>query len=170
MHAIRGASAVVLSLSALTLTAPSAHASDSDSGSFRPSVSPTTIAAGGKVTLSARGCDKVTRVKAAVFEKAEIYPGDGPETRTVDWDAEQGSVYQVKFRCGDQDPVMLNLTIATGRPDSTPSPVPQGVRAGIGGSAGGLDLQEVALGGALIAGALGTAYLVARRRTGDKRA
>ncbi|WP_425839159.1 hypothetical protein [Streptomyces fractus] len=170
MHAIRAASAAVLSLTALTLTAPSAHASDSDSDSFRPSISPTTIAAGGKVTLSATGCKGDTKVSAGIFDNVTIAPGEGSRTVPVDWDAKQGAAYTVTFTCDGSQPRRVDLTIATGRPDTSPSPVPQGVKAGIGGSAGGFDLQEVALGGALIAGALGTAYVVARRRTGDKSA
>jgi len=41
------------------------------------------------------------------------------------------------------------------------------VKAGTGGSLGGLDAHEIALGGALILGAIGTAYYKARRRTGE---
>ncbi|MER5437376.1 hypothetical protein [Streptomyces sp. NPDC002790] len=170
MHAIRAASAVALSLAALTLTAPSAAAEDPGPGSFRPSISPTTIAAGGTVSLSATGCEGVTEVSAEVFATVTIPPRQGPHPAKVDWDAKQGNTYPVTFICNGGKPHTAQLTIATGRPDASPSPVPQGVKAGIGGSAGGLDLQEVALGGALIAGALGTAYVVARRRTGDKRA
>ncbi|MGD6740926.1 hypothetical protein ACOKM3_03680 [Streptomyces sp. BH106] len=166
MHAIRAASATVLSLAALSLTAPTAHAEDSDS--FRPSISPTTIAAGGKVTLSASGCPGDTKVTAGIFDSVTIPADEGSRSVPVDWDAKQGAAYTVTFTCPDSQPRRVDLTIATGRPDSSPSPVPQGVKAGIGGSAGGLDLREVALGGALIAGALGTAYVVARRRTGDK--
>ncbi|MFI5664327.1 hypothetical protein [Streptomyces sp. NPDC051684] len=166
MHAIRAASAAVLSLPALTLIAPSAVAEDG----FRPSISPTTIAAGGKVTLSASGCTGKTKVTAGIFDSVKIGPDEGPRSVDVDWDAKQGAAYTVTFVCDGGQPRRADLTIATGRPDSSPSPVPQGVKAGIGGSAGGLDLREVALGGALIAGALGTAYVVARRRTGDKSA
>ncbi|MHC5256659.1 hypothetical protein ACYSUO_02130 [Streptomyces sp. UC4497] len=168
MHAIRAASAAAISLAALSLTAPAATADDSES--FRPSISPTTIAAGGKVTLSASGCAGKTEVSAGIFDSVTISPGEGPRTVPVDWEAKQGAAYTVTFTCDGGQPRRVDLTIATGRPDSSPSPVPQGVKAGIGGSAGGLDVQEVALGGALIAGALGTAYVVARRRTGDKSA
>ncbi|MGY0488785.1 hypothetical protein [Streptomyces sp. WG-D5] len=165
MHAIRAASAAALSLTALTLTAPSAHADDS----FRPSISPTTIAAGGEVTLSASGCSGDTRVSAGIFDSVTMHKGDGPRSVPVDWDAKQGAAYTVTFTCDGGQPRRVDLTIATGRPDSpSPSPVPQGVKAGIGGSAGGLDVREVALGGALIAGALGTAYVVARRRTASR--
>ncbi|WP_327665284.1 hypothetical protein [Streptomyces sp. NBC_00498] len=168
MHAIRAASAAALSLAALSLTAMPVAANDS---SFNVTVTPSTIAAGGRVTLQASGCDDPHGISV---EEEDIlrhvsFSGSGSGSADVDWNAQQGAVRSVTFLC-DKKPDTVTVTIATGRPDSSPSPVPQGVKAGIGGSAGGLDLQEVALGGALIAGALGAAYVVARRRTGDKSA
>ncbi|MCX5536103.1 hypothetical protein OG785_36800 [Streptomyces sp. NBC_00006] len=167
MHAIRAASAAALSLAALSLAATPVAANDS---SFNVTVTPSTIAAGGRVTLQASGCDEPRdiTVEEGILRHVS-FSGSGSGNADVDWDAQQGAVRSVKFVCGESSDT-VTVTIATGRPDSSPSPVPQGVKAGIGGSAGGLDLQEVALGGALIAGALGTAYVVARRRTGDKSA
>ncbi|NEB77949.1 hypothetical protein G3I40_22415 [Streptomyces sp. SID14478] len=165
MHAIRATSAAVLSLTALTLTAPTAVARESDP--FRVSISPTTIAAGGQVTLNASGCSRQTRVSAGIFDTVTIGSGSGSRTATVDWDARQGAVYTVTFTCG-RSTRTVDLTIAGGRPvEPTPPPVHHGVRAGVGGSIGGFDLQEIGIGLALITGALGTAYHLARRRTGD---
>lgn len=168
MHAIRAASAAAISLAALSLAATPVAANDS---SFNVTVTPSTIAAGGRVTLQASGCDDPHGI---IVEEEDIlrhvsFSENGSGNADVDWNAQQGAVRSVTFLCGKK-PDTVTVTIATGRPDSSPSPVPQGVKAGIGGSAGGLDVQEVALGGALIAGALGTAYVVARRRTGDKSA
>ncbi|WP_372350244.1 hypothetical protein [Streptomyces sp. KL116D] len=166
MHAIRAASATVLGLTALTLAAPSAMANDSDS--FQVSVSPTTIAAGGQVTLYASGCSRETKVSAGIFDSITIGSGSGQKTATVDWDAKQGAMYSVTFSCSGGSTRTVDLTVAGGRPvEPTPPPVHHGVKAGIGGSLGGFDLQEIGLGAALITGALGTAYYFSRRRTGD---
>ncbi|MFJ8927242.1 hypothetical protein ACIRLA_11765 [Streptomyces sp. NPDC102364] len=169
MHAIRAASAAALSLAALSLAAMPVAANDS---SFNVTVTPSTIAAGGRVTLQASGCDEPRDITVAEGSLRHVsFSGSGSGNADVDWDASQGAVRSVTFHCAQPEADdTVSLTIAGGRPDSSPSPVPQGVKAGIGGSAGGLDLQEVALGGALIAGALGAAYVVARRRTGDKSA
>ncbi|WP_306322844.1 MULTISPECIES: hypothetical protein [unclassified Streptomyces] len=167
MHAIRAASAAVLPLTALglTLTAPSAHAEDSG---FQPRVTPSTIAAGGQVSVSSSSCSGETKVEAQTFDDFTLAKDEGSRSVPVHWEAKQGSVDYVTFTCNGQSQT-VKLTVAGGRPESaSPSPVPQGVKAGVGGSAGGLDVQEIALGGALIAGALGAAYYVTRRRTSDK--
>ncbi|MGY0020267.1 hypothetical protein [Streptomyces sp. cg35] len=169
MHAIRTVSATVLSLTALTLTAPTAVAKESDP--FQVSVSPTTIAAGGQVTLNASGCSGDTKVSAGIFDTVTIRKDRGSASATVDWDAKQGAMYSVQFRCDSGTTRNVDLTIAGGRPVNpvvpNPPPVYHGVRAGVGGSIAGFDLKEIGLGAALIAGALGTAYHLARRRTGD---
>ncbi|MFI1164569.1 hypothetical protein ACH4UM_13305 [Streptomyces sp. NPDC020801] len=43
-----------------------------------------------------------------------------------------------------------------------------GVRAGEGGTIAGFDLKEIGMGTALIAGSLGAAYYLSRRRTGEE--
>lgn len=169
MHAIRAASAAVLGLTALSLAAPSAAARESDP--FQVSVAPTTIAAGGQVTLYASGCSGDTKVSAGIFDSLTIRKNRGSATATVDWDAKQGAMYSVQFSCQGGSTRNIDLTIAGGRPVNpvtpNPPPVQHGVRAGIGGSLGGFDLREIGLGAALITGALGTAYHFSRRRTGD---
>ena len=165
MHAIRATSAAALALAALSLAATPVAADDS---SFNVAVSPSTIAAGGEVSLQASGCSNPESITVTEgFFKQVSFSSSGAGNASVDWNVQQGAVRSVTFHCGASKDT-VSVTIANGRPDSTP--VPQGVKAGIGGSVGGFDLQEVALGGALIAGALGTAYVVARRRTGDKSA
>lgn len=169
MHAIRVASAAFLGVSALTLTAPAASAAPAGHDDrFEVAVSPTTIAAGGQVTLTASGCDGDTKVSSGIFDTVKIRKHSGSATATVDWDAKQGAMYSVTFACEDGPTRTVDLTVAGGRPDPVgPPPVHHGVQAGTGGSAGGFDLQEIGLGGALIAGALGVAYRRSRRRPGD---
>jgi hypothetical protein len=125
MHAIRVASAALLGITAVTFTAPDAFAGDGGSHNitaFGFSVGPSTITAGGQVSL--------------------LLSCDGLSGHTA-------------------------LTVATGRPNNrAPVPVPaqRGVRAGVGGSVGGFDLKEIGRGAALIAGCVGTAWYLSRRR------
>ncbi|MFF2502882.1 hypothetical protein ACFVTY_05780 [Streptomyces sp. NPDC058067] len=175
MHAIRAASAAVLGLTALTLTAPAAFAGDSRH--FEVSVSPSTVAAGGQVTLHASGCHGDTTVSSGVFDTTVIRRDSGSATATVDRDAKRSAVYSVTFACKHGPTKNVDLTIAAGRPD-TPTreperpltPAQRGSHAGVGGTAGGFDLQKIGLGAALVAGALGSAYSWQRRRSGDHNA
>lgn len=176
MRAIRVASAALLAAAALTLTAPTASAAVADEGEGEPNnnitsfgfhVTPSTVAAGGQVTLSVDDCAGKTKVTSGVFDDAHINKGQQSVTAMVFPDAKPGAMYEVTFKCKGETGT-TDLTIATGRPTSHPTaPVHRGVRAGVGGSLGGLDLHEIALGGALILGTLGTAYYWTRRRTGD---
>ena len=175
MRAIRVASATLLAATALTFTASTASAAvadDTDSNdhnitSFGFRVTPSTIAAGGQVTLSVDGCEGDATVTSGVFDDAHISKGQQSVSAMVFPDAKPGAMYEVTFKCKEETGT-TDLTIATGRPTSHPTgPVHHGVKAGVGGSFGGLDLHEIALGGALIVGTLGTAYYWTRRRTGD---
>ncbi|MEV0318025.1 hypothetical protein ACIBKX_07160 [Streptomyces sp. NPDC050658] len=178
MRAIRVASATVLAATALALGAPTASAAISDDPggsnnitSFGFRVTPSTIAAGGQVTLSVDGCQGDTTVTSGVFDDAHIPKGQQSVNAQVFPDAKPGAMYEVTFDCKGEKGT-TDLTIATGRPTSHPTvhptaPVHHGVKAGVGGSLGGLDLHEIALGGVLIVGTLGTAYYWTRRRTGD---
>jgi hypothetical protein len=55
-----------------------------------------------------------------------------------------------------------------GRGGGGPEHFRHGVRAGEGGTIGGFDLKEIGMGTALIAGSLGAAYYLSRRRTGEE--
>ncbi|MEU1329328.1 hypothetical protein [Streptomyces sp. NPDC005865] len=181
MRAIRVASAALLTASALAVTAPTASAAalgEENVTAFGFSVSPSTVAAGGQVTLNVDGCDGETKVTSGVFEDTTIHKGQKSATAQVFWDAKPGAMYEVTFTCNGSNPGSdkTDLTIATGRPDHN-SHHPdrpdhpdhhahKGVKAGTGGSFGGFDLHEIALGGALIAGTFGAAYYKMRRRTG----
>jgi len=174
MHAIRVVSAALLGMTALTLTTPVAVAEDDgdrdrdrDITSFGFDVSPSTIAAGGHVTLTVDGCRRTARVTSDVFDTVTIHKGESTATATVDWGARPGSVYDVTFRCGNESG-HTDVTIAAGRPDNpTRPPVHRGVRAGVGGTAGGFDLGEIGLGAALVAGSVGAACHWSRKRGGE---
>lgn len=182
MRAISIASAAVVTAGALTFTAPAAHAAvtgDNDITSFGFSITPTTVAAGGQVTLKVDDCDADAHATSGVFDKVTIRNGQ-TASATVDWDAKPGAMYTVTFECKGETGT-TDLTIATGNQTggnhtggnntggnhTGGNNVHRGVRAGIGGSLSDLDFHELALGGALIAGALGSAYYWARRRTGE---
>ncbi|MDH6220728.1 hypothetical protein [Streptomyces pseudovenezuelae] len=173
MRAIRVASAALLGISALALSAPAAVASGG--GNITPfgfSVLPSTIAAGGQVTLQLNrdgGCRGAATVTSGVFDTVTIRPGQSSATAMVDWDAKPGAMYQVTFAC-DGASGSTDLTIAGGRPVN-PTPVPlnpyRGVHAGEGGSIAGFDVKEIGMGAALIVGSVGAAYHFSRRRTGE---
>ncbi|MEU4165477.1 hypothetical protein AB0F46_01145 [Streptomyces sp. NPDC026665] len=173
MRAIRVASAALLGVTALTFAAPAALAGDGDHGltpitPFAFSVQPSTVAAGGQVSLLLKRdgqCRGTATVTSGVFDTVSIPPGQSSATTTVDWDARPGAVYDVTFSCGGASG-STGLTIAGGRP-VTPTPVPlqRGVRAGVGGSAGGFDIKQIGMGAALIAGSVGAAWYLSRRRT-----
>jgi hypothetical protein len=172
MRAIRVASAALLGVTALTFSAPVAVASDDDNHyvmSNGYSVLPSTIAAGGQVTVqvdrNASGCRSSVTVSSGVFDAVVIPRGSSSAVVTVDWDARAGASYRVTFACGGISAVK-ELTIAGGRPvdPTVPYPVPRGVHAGEGGTVAGFDLEEIALGAALIVGSVGAAYWFSRRQ------
>ncbi|MER6674148.1 hypothetical protein [Streptomyces sp. NPDC000983] len=169
MRAIRVASAALLGLTALTLAAPAATArGEDDITPFGFSVLPSTIAAGGQVTLRVDrhdgGCKGPAIVSSAVFDSVKIHKHQSQATAVVDWDAKPGATYQVSFTC-DNVTGSTELTIAGGRPAPLHPVTPHGVHAGEGGTVGGFDLQEIGLGALLIAGSVGAAYHLSRRRT-----
>jgi hypothetical protein len=171
MRAIRVASAALVGVGALALTAPSAAAyGQGDITPFGFSVLPSTIAAGGRVSLlldrDDGGCEGPAKVFSAVFDPVIIPPRRSTATAVVDWDAKPGAVYQVTFAC-DGSSGSTSLTIAGGRPAPLHPMPPHGVHAGEGGSVAGLDLREIGLGALLIAGSVGTAYHLSRRRSGE---
>jgi hypothetical protein len=174
MRAIRVASAALLGMTALTLSAPAAVAKgDNPITPFGVSVLPSTVAAGDQVTLLLErnhgGCKGSATVTSAVFDTITIPPHKSQATVVVDWDARPGAVYQVTFTC-DGVNASTSLTVAGGRPVG-PTPVPldpnRGVHAGEGGSFAGFDVKELGMGALLIAGSIGAAYHFSRRRAGD---
>jgi hypothetical protein len=153
--------------------------------SYGFTVTPSTIAAGGRVTLAATGCKAPATASSGIFDTATVPPG-GTVQAVVDQDAKPGAMYVVSFTCsGTKGSVPLTVaggsaaptTSSTSLPSPVSSPSPassaspvQGVRGGLGGSIGGVDGVQVAGGAALTALALGgTFYAVRRRSAGPRR-
>ncbi|WP_037683115.1 hypothetical protein [Streptomyces griseus] len=172
MRAIPVASAALLGVGALASCAPGAVAGHGDHYvmSVGYDVVPSTVAPGGQVTLlvdrDTSGCRGRVVVSSDVFDAVTVAPRASRATARVDRDALPGAVYRVTFTCGSLGAVK-DLTIAGGRASGS-TPFPRGVHAGGGGSSAGLDLGDVALGTVLVAGSVGTAYRLSRRRTGER--
>ncbi|OUC99956.1 hypothetical protein [Streptomyces swartbergensis] len=171
---VASASAVLLGAGTLTSCVPADAAVQTD---FGFSVEPSTVAAGGQVTLRVQrneACQGEAVVSSPVFDMLDIPWHQSSATARVDRDAKPGAVYSVVFIC-DESSGTAHLTIAGGRPPHHPPQHPsdhhrhpsKGVHAGEGGTLAAFDLKEIGLGAALIAGALGTAYHFARRRTDE---
>ncbi|MGW2130167.1 hypothetical protein [Streptomyces coelicoflavus] len=170
MRAIPVASVALLGAAALSACVP-AGAVGSDTFGF--TVSPATVAPGGEVTVgvgrTAAGCHGRVTVTSPVFDTVTIPRHESSATARVDRDARRGAVYRVTFACRDKTGT-VDLTIAGG--SHRPSDEPwrdKGVHAGEGGSAAGFDVKQIGIGAALVAGAVGTAYHLSRRRSGENR-
>ncbi|MFI8826303.1 hypothetical protein [Streptomyces sp. NPDC053431] len=171
MRAIRAAAAALLAVAPLTLAAPTASAEDDgfpQEGtahgvtSFGYSVTPETVAPGGTVTLKSDGCEVPTvTVTSGIFETVTLNEGR-QSTATVDFEAKIGAQYEVTFDCkGERGTAKVTIdgasTGATG--------AHKGVKAGFGNSgSAGVGTTEMVTGGVLIAGALGAAVVLMRRR------
>jgi hypothetical protein len=174
MRTIRAASAAALAIAAVALTAPAATAAPAGGptgGNVTPfgfSVTPSTIAPGGRVTLSVTDCGTTATASSAVFDTTTI-PRGRTAVATVDRDARRGAVYRVTFTCEGRSGT-TSLTIAGSGATARPTtPVPGGVRGGLGGSVGGSDTAEFTAGAALVlAAAAGTVYAARRRTAGGR--
>ncbi|MYR41827.1 hypothetical protein [Streptomyces sp. SID5910] len=171
MRAIPVASAALLGVAALSSCVPAGAAVGGRTTPFGFSVRPSTVAAGGEVTLRVDredgACRGRVRVTSPVFDTVVIPRNHVSAQAKVDRDARPGAVYQVSFTC-DGRTGTTDLTIAGGhshRPGTVPS---KGVHAGEGGSVAGFDVKEIGLGVALVAGAVGVAYHRSRRRSGEE--
>ncbi|MBT2443817.1 hypothetical protein J7E93_27710 [Streptomyces sp. ISL-36] len=182
MRAIRAASTALLGAAALALAAPVASAAD---GAPAPAakalrakapgdfvVSPSLVAPGGRVTLSAPGCRSTATASAGIFDTVTIAPGSSA-TALVDFDARRGAVYTVTFNCtgGITDTVNLTISGTTASPtvSSTVLPTPRGVQGGLGGSVGGIEPWTLAAGtGLVLAATTGIVFVVRRRSTLDR--
>lgn len=174
MRAIRVASVALLSTAALALAAPMASANDGGNmanvTSFGFTLSPATVAPGGTVTLNATGCkEPLVKVSSGVFDTVELKAGK-PAIAKVDSDAKPGAQYVVTFDCkGEKGTTTLTVSGHTsGMATIAPNVPPKGIKAGLGGGAGGLNATEIATGSALLAAAVGLGvYLMRRRAEGN---
>ncbi|MGW7438348.1 hypothetical protein [Streptomyces sp. NPDC054849] len=123
-------------------------------------VSPSTVAPGGRVALNVEGCGTRTgRATSTAFGEVRLAPGNLDATTlfgtaTVLRNATQGT-HRVVFECGGPggERVTVSLQVAPGA-----------ARGGAGGSIGSMNPWQIAVGGALAAGALGAGVWVLRRR------
>ncbi|MEI7033435.1 hypothetical protein [Streptomyces pratensis] len=184
MRAIRIAPFALLGAGTLALLAPpAAHAApDGAVSTFNPTIAPSVIAPGGRVTLGSGGCAGETTVTSGIFGTAVIPSGSTTATATVDANARRGAVYAVTFTCGSTGTSRnVNLAItagATSTPTAAPTTAPtvsstalapSGVRGGLGGGSGAPGTVEVAAGAALVAAAGAGALFRARRRGSGRR-
>ncbi|GHI93168.1 MULTISPECIES: hypothetical protein [Streptomyces] len=170
MRAIPVASVALLGVAVLSACAP-AGAAGSDTFGF--TVRPATVAPGGEVTLGvgrgAAGCRGRVTVTSPVFDTVTIPRHESSATARVDRDARRGAVYRVAFACKERSGT-VDLTIAGGG-SHRPTPEPhhsKGVHAGEGGSIAGFDLKQIGLGALLVAGSVGAAHHLSRRRSGER--
>ncbi|MGW6981875.1 hypothetical protein ACWGE1_20930 [Streptomyces sp. NPDC054932] len=123
-------------------------------------VSPTTVAPGGRVALNVDGCGTQTaRVTSTAFGEVRLTPGSASAaslfgSATVFRDATLGT-HRVVFECGGPggERATVSLQVTTGA-----------ARGGTGGSIGSMSPGEIAVGSALAVGALGAGVWVMRRR------
>ncbi|MEV7523381.1 hypothetical protein [Streptomyces sp. NPDC091371] len=124
-------------------------------------VSPSTVAPGGRVALNVDGCGTSTaRVTSTAFGEVRLTPGNLNTTNlfgsaTVFRNAFTGT-HRVVFECGGPggERVTIPLQVISGA-----------ARGGTGGSIGSMSPGQIAAGGALAAGALGTGVWLLRRRS-----
>ncbi|HET6860914.1 MAG TPA: hypothetical protein VFH94_27920 [Streptomyces sp.] len=173
IRALRVASTALLGVAVLSLAAPAAVAEDGNGNitSFGFTVAPSTIAAGGTVTLNATECQVPTvKVTAPIFDDVTLDEGR-PGTAQVYPDAKPGAQYDVTFECKGEKGT-TTLTIAGGgehhaNTSAGTGHVHKGVKAGAGGSFSDADPVQIAAGVAVLAGALGFGVYLSRRRSGN---
>ena len=162
--ALLGAWAAALctqSATAAAATRPASTPPGHRDTAFRVHVSPRVIAPGGRVMLVASGCRGDTTVSSDLFPPVVLRPHTGADTAVVAADPRPGADHRVRFRCADGPERTVDLAV-TGRHHAD-GPPRHGVRAGLGGSWGDFDRQQVAVGGLLLVGAFGLAWRRARR-------
>ncbi|MFD4240747.1 hypothetical protein ACFWP3_03965 [Streptomyces sp. NPDC058525] len=149
----------LLAVAAATLAVAAATPATLAYSAPTATVSPTTVAPGGRVALNLEGCGtKVGRATSSAFGEVRLTPGNLEATNlfgsaTVYRNAGQGT-HRVTFECapgGERVTVSLNVT-------------PGAARGGTGGSIDSMSPGQIAMGGALVAGALGAGVWIMRRR------
>ncbi|MGV9344981.1 hypothetical protein ACWDSD_09275 [Streptomyces spiralis] len=140
MRVIRVVSAALLGVSALTFSAPAALASGGDGGHSYGSE--------GRSYGDSRSDD------------GGGYGGGGGDSRSHGGGG--GGGY------GGSDDGGYDDEGRGGGGGGRPEHFRHGVRAGEGGTIAGFDLKEIGMGTALIAGSVGAAYYLSRRRTGEE--
>ncbi|MEU8778169.1 hypothetical protein [Streptomyces sp. NPDC048606] len=157
-HRLTGIAAATLVVAAVT---PATLASAAPSAS----VSPGTVAPGGRVSLNIAGCGtKTGKASSTLFGDVSLTPGNLEATNlygtaTVSRNATTGT-HPVTFECGGAGGQRVTVSLQVS---------PGAARGGLGGSVDSMSPGQIALGGVLAAGALGTGAWVLRRRTAATR-
>ncbi|MFD8981045.1 hypothetical protein [Streptomyces sp. NPDC059564] len=162
-YRLAGAAVAALAAAAATpaTLASAAPAAPSATGSPSATVSPGTVSPGGRVSLNVEGCGtKTGRATSRAFGNVSLTPGNLEATNlfgaaTVYRDAPTGS-HPVTFECGGTGGRRVTVTLQV---------APGAARGGLGGSVGEMSPGQMALGGTLAAGALGTGIWILRRRS-----
>ncbi|WP_411105346.1 hypothetical protein [Streptomyces sp. cmx-4-9] len=152
---LRVAATAFIVAAAMPATAGTAYAAPT------ASVSPNTVAPGGRVGLDISGCGTRTgRATSTAFGDVQLTPGNAQATNlfgnaTVYNNASPGT-HRVTFECGGAggQRVTVSLQVIIGA-----------ARGGTGGSVGSVSTGQVAVGGALAASALGAGVWLLRRRS-----
>ncbi|MFJ3721481.1 hypothetical protein ACIPYQ_02805 [Streptomyces sp. NPDC090045] len=123
-------------------------------------LSPTAVAPGGRVALNVTGCGtQVARVTSTAFGEVRLTPGNQAAANLIGsanvFNNASLGAHRVLFECGGPggESVTLSLQVSSGA-----------ARGGTGGSIGSMSPGQIAVGGALAAGALGAGVWVLRRR------
>ncbi|MGP3689607.1 hypothetical protein ACTVZO_33760 [Streptomyces sp. IBSNAI002] len=177
---ITGATGAVLALGVPGTTAATAAETRQDP-SFGFSVTPSTVAPGGRAVLTVTRCPAAhATVSSGIFDTVNIARGQTVQV-TVDRDARPGAVYTATFTCNGENG-HVDLTIAgsttttrpttsstrTATPNATVPTSARGVQGGLGGSVAGLDPVQLGAGaGLFLAATAGTAYCL-RRSSGRR--
>ncbi|MER5730103.1 hypothetical protein ABT084_17475 [Streptomyces sp. NPDC002138] len=148
------AATAVCALALLAVTPTLAYAGPS------ATVSPTSAAPGQRIALNISGCGtKTGRASSRAFGEVRLTPGNLEASNLfgsadVSRTAAVGS-HPVTFECGGAGGtrVTVPLTVIAG-----------GARGGMGGSVGAMSPGQIAVGGALVASALGAGVWMLRRR------
>jgi hypothetical protein len=122
------------------------------------SVSPSTVAPGGRVALNIAGCGTRTgRASSNAFGEVQLTPGNLEASNlfgsaTVFRNTSPGT-HRVTFDCGGRQ-VAVSLYVTPGA-----------ARGGLGGSFGGMSPTEILVGGGLVATAVAAGLYTLRRRS-----
>ncbi|MBT2406480.1 MULTISPECIES: hypothetical protein [unclassified Streptomyces] len=150
----------LISIAAATLIAAAATPVTLAHANASASVSPSSVAPGGRVSLNITGCGtKTGTASSRAFGSVRLTPGNLEASNlfgsaTVFRDISPGS-HPVTFECGGPggERVTVSLNVISGA-----------ARGGMGGSVGSMSPGQIALGGGLVAAALGAGVWVMRRR------
>ncbi|WP_371678693.1 hypothetical protein [Streptomyces sp. NBC_01276] len=152
-YRLAGVAVATLAVAAVTPVVPVSAAPSA-------TVSPGTVAPGGRVSLNVEGCGtKTGRATSRAFGEVSLTPGNLEATNlfgaaTVYRDAPTGA-HPVTFECGGTGGRRVTVTLQV---------APGAARGGLGGSVDSMSTGQVALGGTLAAGALGAGIWILRRR------